>query len=166
MPVMLVSPQWARKVDKSIKNDSRDCKSSSVTDLYYLIRPAQITSAWSNNQATGVLDDGTEIQIFDPTSQAEIPINSYCNVVYRGRWEILSSAGQGGSGGDKIMRGTVASLIQSSGNPRYNVTGSDGNNYDVELTIFPSVLLIVGKQVVFCVPSDGSQAWLINAESV
>lgn len=147
---VLVSRKWLERVNvKLFGNKDVDKEGEAAGGLFYDIRPARLQSAWSQNAAgvwvatacfvvNNVADTSFIFDISAPTAAANpggtVGTTAFF-VVWRGRWELLASAGASPTYGTVTVMGVygVNYLYFSNtktGNSSDVLTSvSGGNNY-------------------------------------
>ena len=109
----VVAESWLRKIeDAASTSPESGGRRGSGSALFYDIRPARLQSAWTQNAAglwtatarfivNDAVDDSFTFPVCAPTatgSPGGTAESTRFFVVWRGRWELLSSASGGGSG--------------------------------------------------------------------
>lgn len=133
----LISEEWAKRVDETMKNDATAFLSASkpARSRFFDVRPVQLKTSWASVsgvykatarfvKSDGTIDTSTTIDIYAPTLTSS-PTNHVANstrfdVVWRGRWEYLGekpTTSARYTGSDYI---TVSGAAGPDGFPIYN----------------------------------------------
>ena len=135
---VLVSRRWLERVNQSLFGHSQIAHEyNDSTSLFYDVRPAILASAWTQNasgvyQATAkfivndAVDSSFTFPVVAPTAtdkpDGDVGTTRFF-VIWRGRWEMIASAGNREMTGEEIL----GKLRVSAGNTVTSVTPSRGS---------------------------------------
>lgn len=133
----VVAESWLRKIeDAASTSPESGGRRGSGSALFYDIRPARLQTAWTQNAAglwtatarfivNDAVDDSFTFPVCAPTATSSpggTAESTRFFVVWRGRWELLSSA-SGGGGGSSYTLETVSQSVLASGTYQTCLTG-------------------------------------------
>lgn len=138
MEKFLVSREWLEKVDATL-DAPKKWEEPPKTSPFYLIRPARLETAWSQNAAgvwvatasfvvNDVADASFVFPVYAPTATSNPGGTAQTTrffVVWRGRWELVASAG-GGGGSGTLMSKTLVTGVTASVTNNYCVISTTG----------------------------------------
>lgn len=169
---VLVSRQWLEKVNLTLFGTSADVDVAiKHRSLFYEIRPAYITTSWSQVGSTStytakanfIINGDVEIsKVIDVFCVSTPPTVSRVYIAWRGRWEVVG--GSGGSSGDAIQRDEVTtqsfltSASLSGGSVSLAATGTSSAQVLSDVIVSNGALVLTFKFIEFTSPTVSTQS--------